>query len=482
MNKALKIQSNKRRGFTLLELLAVLVILAALATIAIPIFTNKSNEAKQVAHDENIRTLQKQAQMYMLSHESVGDSDDIIDAMVAEGFIKERPTYPINPTYTYVVKVESGKAIIETNEPPTPTLSITASTPDTTSAISIIYTFTFSTSVTGFDDTDISVTNGTKGAFAGSGTTYTLEVTNEGVGVTQRISVADGAATATVGGIASTAGSKDIVLALTGADIVVGKYIKFGRYKINPADVGETGEDIIWRVINKEDKNGDEIDELMLVSDKIITFKAFDASGLNSGYGDNYWPSSNIRDWLNSNQSAGNVSWTHAGPTLSNNSGYNNYEAKAGFLANFTVQEQEKIVPVSLTTPTRTVSGYDGTPVITNDEKVFLLAESELPLLTVAGYANYIAQATQKAIDEGNDILMEPPNISTAWVYFTRTPYLSNAAYVQYVYTNGTMSECLAYDGFRGVRPSLYLNSSSMMLGAENGATAATAYTITNLN
>ena len=56
-------QGLRRKGFTLLELLAVLVILAALATIAIPIFINKSNEAKQVAHNENMRTLQNQAQM-----------------------------------------------------------------------------------------------------------------------------------------------------------------------------------------------------------------------------------------------------------------------------------------------------------------------------------------------------------------------------------------------------------------------------------
>ncbi len=41
----------------------------------------------------------------------------------------------------------------------------------------VTFTFTFSEAVTGFDATDISVNNGTKGSFTGSGTTYSLTVT-----------------------------------------------------------------------------------------------------------------------------------------------------------------------------------------------------------------------------------------------------------------------------------------------------------------
>lgn len=53
------------KGFTLLELLAVLVILAALATIAIPIFTNKGDVARVAAHKENLRVIADAAQRYI---------------------------------------------------------------------------------------------------------------------------------------------------------------------------------------------------------------------------------------------------------------------------------------------------------------------------------------------------------------------------------------------------------------------------------
>ncbi|OGO84369.1 MAG: hypothetical protein A2Y22_05325 [Clostridiales bacterium GWD2_32_59] len=198
-----------------------LVILAVLATLAIPIFTNKVDVAKQTANNANIQTLQKQAQAYLLSHDSVADTADIIDAMVAEGYIKERPEYPINSVNTYAVQVVSGVATVKLNGPVAPTLVITANTPDTTNAGSITYTFTFNVDVTGFDDTDIVVINGTPEAFGvTSAKVYTLVVTNTGVGQTQSISVADGAAAGTVGGLASMVGSKSILLANTGAGIL----------------------------------------------------------------------------------------------------------------------------------------------------------------------------------------------------------------------------------------------------------------------
>ena len=59
-----------------------------------------------------------------------------------------------------------------------PRVNITSNQSSPTNASSIIYTFTFSENVTGFTQDDITVINGTKGTFNGSGNKYTLEVTN----------------------------------------------------------------------------------------------------------------------------------------------------------------------------------------------------------------------------------------------------------------------------------------------------------------
>lgn len=79
----------------------------------------------------------------------------------------------------------SGDGIIGVDTTP-PTLSITDDTEGTAGvtlvnkeweANNVVFTFTFSESVTGFDSNDIIVTGGTKGAFSGSGSSYTLVVT-----------------------------------------------------------------------------------------------------------------------------------------------------------------------------------------------------------------------------------------------------------------------------------------------------------------
>ena len=57
-----------------------------------------------------------------------------------------------------------------------PTVSVSTTAPDPTN-VSIPITITFSETVTGFVVTDITVTNGTAGSFAGSGTTYTASIT-----------------------------------------------------------------------------------------------------------------------------------------------------------------------------------------------------------------------------------------------------------------------------------------------------------------
>ena len=65
---------------------------------------------------------------------------------------------------------------VQTVDTKAPTVAITDNRVGVANA-AVTYTFTFSESVTGFSADDVAVVNGTKGAFAGSGSVYTLVVT-----------------------------------------------------------------------------------------------------------------------------------------------------------------------------------------------------------------------------------------------------------------------------------------------------------------
>ena len=57
-------RKEKNKGFTLLELLAVLVVITVLAAIAIPIFIEKGSEARLQTHKANIREINSTIQRY----------------------------------------------------------------------------------------------------------------------------------------------------------------------------------------------------------------------------------------------------------------------------------------------------------------------------------------------------------------------------------------------------------------------------------
>ena len=96
-----------------------------------------------------------------------------------------------------------------------PTVTITSSATDPTNISPIPIAITFSESVIGFDATDISVTNGTAGTFAGSGTTYTANITPSGQG-TVTVGVA-GALASDAAGNTNTAAS-NLTRNFTGTD------------------------------------------------------------------------------------------------------------------------------------------------------------------------------------------------------------------------------------------------------------------------
>ncbi len=62
---------NARRGFTLVEILIVVIILGILAAIVIPQFSNASNDARKSSLVSQLQTLRSQIQLYSLQHNDV---------------------------------------------------------------------------------------------------------------------------------------------------------------------------------------------------------------------------------------------------------------------------------------------------------------------------------------------------------------------------------------------------------------------------
>jgi len=90
------IRKQVRRGFTLVEILIVVIILGILAAIVIPQFTNASEDARKSNMTSQLQTLRSQVELFKLQHRDDApplatfwdymtqySTDDIGDAPVA---------------------------------------------------------------------------------------------------------------------------------------------------------------------------------------------------------------------------------------------------------------------------------------------------------------------------------------------------------------------------------------------------------------
>ncbi len=71
-------KSNRHRssGFTLVEILIVVIILGILAAIVIPQFTNASQDARKSSLTSQLQTLRSQVELYKLQHRDQYPTDD----------------------------------------------------------------------------------------------------------------------------------------------------------------------------------------------------------------------------------------------------------------------------------------------------------------------------------------------------------------------------------------------------------------------
>ena len=63
--------TSRRGGFTLIEILIVVIILGILAAIVIPQFTSASQDARKSSLQSNVQTLRSQVALYQLQHNGV---------------------------------------------------------------------------------------------------------------------------------------------------------------------------------------------------------------------------------------------------------------------------------------------------------------------------------------------------------------------------------------------------------------------------
>ena len=268
------------------------------------------------------------------------------------------------------------------------------------------------------------------------------------------------------------------VQAASKPDIKVGDYVKMGTY--NNAS-------ILWRCVSIDD-NGP-----LMLADRIIDTLAYDAktndnsnskshsrSYKRDDYGSNYWKDSNMRSWLNSTASAGNVDWLCGNPPKDGYvSGTGAYNDKAGFLNAFSKSEIAAMKTVTqrslvshpeynkgivdgdansdllyYTGISEAVANYDSSYFETTTEKVFLLDVKQANAVwkNLKGY--YIAYNSN----------------GMAWPYWLRTPVTDCNHDMRYISSSGQVGRYAPWYSDLGVRPAFYLDSEYFVTTSGSGS------------
>ncbi|MCP4833368.1 MAG: prepilin-type N-terminal cleavage/methylation domain-containing protein [Phycisphaera sp.] len=96
MNKR---RNTVKRGFTLIEILIVVVILGILAAIIVPQFTDAAQEAGASSARSQLQSLRSQIELHRVQNNGAAPAD--LAELVTDGYIRSVPSWPAGFTATY---------------------------------------------------------------------------------------------------------------------------------------------------------------------------------------------------------------------------------------------------------------------------------------------------------------------------------------------------------------------------------------------
>ena len=125
----MKTRHNKERGFTLIEVMVVVVILGILAAILVPKVMDRPDQARKTKARQDIRALEAALNLYKLDNYVYPTTDQGLEALIQEpsspepanwkegGYLDRLPLDPWQQPYLYLSPGENGSIDIFTLGP-----------------------------------------------------------------------------------------------------------------------------------------------------------------------------------------------------------------------------------------------------------------------------------------------------------------------------------------------------------------------------